>query len=208
MGEAGALHHHGEIAMFKAGYWLFSHLGLMVITASYIMGFRHAAEAPAANLWFNVTIYAAFIAFHIVMTMPAFKRFAYGNPGGTPVERRVYISVTIVTWLLVYWLHRPVGGFGFESPLWLQYIGLCALLLGQVSFYEYATFDTLASLLGMPGTQLAYSVGKETPLMTAGSYAQVRHPMYRAAVVMAAASLLMHPNAGQLLFAILVSGSF
>ena len=44
--------------------------------------------------------------------------------------------------------------------------------------------------------------------MTQGSYASVRHPMYRAAFYLAFSSLLVHPNAGQLLFAILTSAGF
>jgi methanethiol S-methyltransferase len=194
--------------MLKHVYWLFAHLGLMVVTASFLMGFRYASDAPLANLWFNLAVYAAFIAIHIVMTMPAFKRMVYGDAAGTPVERRIYIAVTVVTWVGLYWLHRPVGGFGWESPPWLEYIGVCAVLLAVVGFFEFATFDTLNSLLGVPGAPLAYSVGGETPLMTTGTYAQVRHPMYRAAFFLAFASLLIHPNASQLLFAALVAGSF
>lgn len=194
--------------MFKRAYWLFSHLGLMIVTAAFIMGFRYSPDAPLANLWFNLGLYLIFIAVHIVMTMPAVKRIVFGNPAGTATERRIYITTTIVTWLAVYGLHRPVGGFGTESPAWLQYIGICAVLLSVVAFFEYTTFETTASLLGVPGAPLAYSVGSESPLMTTGAYAQVRHPMYRAALCLSFASLLIHPNAAQLLFAVLVSGSF
>ena len=194
--------------MFKYAYWLFAHLGLMTFTASFIMGFRYAPDAPLANLWWNVALYAAFLAVHIVMTMPAFKQAVFGHPAGTPTERRFYITTSVVTWLLVYWLHWPIGGFGYLSPPWLQYIGLCAVLLAFVGFFEFANFELFASLLGMPGAPLAYSVGAETPLMTTGTYAQVRHPMYRAAFLMAFCSLLIHPNAGQLLFACLISASF
>jgi protein-S-isoprenylcysteine O-methyltransferase Ste14 len=42
----------------------------------------------------------------------------------------------------------------------------------------------------------------------AGIYAAVRHPMYRAALLYTFASLLIHPNAGQLLFTAMVSASF
>jgi protein-S-isoprenylcysteine O-methyltransferase Ste14 len=194
--------------MFKAAYWLFSHLGLMVVTAAFILGFRHAPDAPLDNLWFNLAIYAAFAAVHIVMTMPAFKKLVYGSAAGTSVERRIYITTTVVTWVALYWVHRPVGGFAYTSPDWLQFVGLCAVLLSVVSFYEYSTFENLASFVGVPGAPLAYSVGSETPLMTSGSYAQVRHPMYRAAFFICFASLLIHPNASQLLFACLVAASF
>jgi len=77
-----------------------------------------------------------------------------------------------------------------------------------VSFYEFSTFENLGMFLGVPGAELAFSAGAETPLMTAGGYSRVRHPMYRAALVMNFASLLIHPNASQLFFAVLVTASF
>jgi methanethiol S-methyltransferase len=194
--------------MFRRVYRLFGYLGLMALSASFIMGFRFAADAPLGNYLFNILLYAGFVAVHIVMTMPAFKRTIYGDPAGTLTERRVYVSISVVSWVLVYWLHRPVPGFGYESPAWLAYVGLCAVLLSIVGFFEFATFEGLGSLLGLPGTQLSHSVGSETPLMTEGPYGQVRHPMYRAAFYLAFCSLIVHPHAGQLLFAIMISASF
>lgn len=194
--------------MLNRVYWLFAYLGLMALSASFIMGFRSAADAPMSNYLFNILLYAGFVAVHIVMTMPAFKRAVYGDPAGTLTERRIYVSISVITWVVVYWLHRPVSGFGYEPPVWLAYVGLCAVLLSIVGFFEFATFEGLNSLLGMPGSQLSHSVGAETPLMTDGPYAQVRHPMYRAAFYLAFCSLIVHPNAGQLLFAIMVTASF
>jgi protein-S-isoprenylcysteine O-methyltransferase Ste14 len=196
------------LAMFKHAYWLIAYLGLMVLSASFIMGFRYAPDAPASNYVFNILLYAIFIAVHIMMTMPGFKRAVFGNPAGTPMERRVYVAISVVTWVLVYWLHRPVGGIGYESPAWLAYVGLCAVLLSIIGFFEFATFEGLGSLLGLPGSELSHSVGSETPLMTEGPYARVRHPMYRAAFFLTFCSLLIHPHAGQLLFAVMVSASF
>jgi len=180
----------------------------MALSASFIRGFRYAADAPLSNYAFNILLYAGFVAVHIVMTMPAFKRAIYGNPAGTPAERRIYVSTSVTTWVLVYWLHQPVPGFGYHSPAWLAYVGLCAMLLAIIAFFEFATFEGLASLLGMPGSELSHSVGSETPLMTDGPYAQVRHPMYRAAFYLAFCSLIVHPHAGQLLFALMVTASF
>ncbi|MFQ5659419.1 MAG: methyltransferase family protein [Gammaproteobacteria bacterium] len=194
--------------MFKRIYWLFSHLGVMALSASFIMGFRYAPEAPVRNLVVDVLIYLAFIVVHIVMTMPAFKQAVFGHPQGTLSERRIYVFISVVTWLAVYGWHLPVGGYGFTSPLWLQFIGYCAVLLSVFAFFEFATFEKLGSLLGMPGAELSHSVGSETPLMKEGPYAQVRHPMYRAALFLSFSSLLIHPHAGQLLFAVLVSASF
>ncbi len=194
--------------MFKRAYWLFSFLGLMTFSASFLMGFRHAPDAPVSNVLFNVALYVAFIGVHILMTMPAMKNALYRHPAGTPVERRIYITISVISWLLVYWLHKPVGGFAFTMPMWLQYIGYCAVLLAFMGFFEFATFAGLASLVALPGNELSHSVGSETPLMTEGPYAQVRHPMYRAAFFIAFCSLLIHPHAGQLLFAVMVSASF
>lgn len=194
--------------MFKRVYWVFAYLGLMTLSASFIMGFRYAADAPLSNYAFNILLYAGFIAVHIVMTMPALKRAIYGSPAGSPTERRVYISISVVTWILVYWLHKPVPGFGYESPTWLAYVGLCAVLLSLIGFFEFATFEGLGKLVGMPGSELSHSAGSESPLMTEGSYAHVRHPMYRAAFFLAFCSLIVHPNTGQLLFALMITASF
>jgi len=103
--------------MFRTFYWFFSHLGLMAVTASFIFGFRHDAQAPFENLYFNIVLYLVFILVHIVMTMPLFKRLVFGQPQGTPFERRIYITVTIVTWLAVYTLHKALPGFWSISYL-------------------------------------------------------------------------------------------
>jgi protein-S-isoprenylcysteine O-methyltransferase Ste14 len=63
-------------------------------------------------------------------------------------------------------------------------------------------------LLGMPGTMMTHSHGAETPLFTEGQYARVRHPMYRAAIMGGLFSLLIHPHAGQLLWGVLLGGTF
>ncbi|HEX3600404.1 MAG TPA: hypothetical protein VHU84_09700 [Lacipirellulaceae bacterium] len=194
--------------MFKQLYWLVALFGLMSVWASFILGFRYEPEAPVGNLVFDIVIYAAFIVIHIVMTMPAFKNAVYGARAGTPGERRIYIAVTIVTWILVYWLHRPIGGLGVSAPAWLHYVGLCAFLASIVGFFEFATFEGLGQLVGLPGAELSHSVGSETPLMMEGPYARVRHPMYRAAFFANACSLIMWPNAAQLVWAVMVSVSF
>jgi len=194
--------------MLRTFYWFFSHLGLMAVTTSFIFGFRYDAQATIENLYFNVVIYVFFILVHIVMTMPLFKRLVFGQPQGTPFERRIYITVTIVTWLAVYALHKPVPGFGFAMPFVIQLLGLCAVLLSFFAFFEFANFSVLGSLLGLPGTELSHTTGGETPLLTEGPYASVRHPMYRAFFFLAFSSLLIHPNTGQLLFAVMVSASF
>jgi protein-S-isoprenylcysteine O-methyltransferase Ste14 len=189
-------------------YTIFAFLGAMSFSAAFFMGFRHEPSAPAANILFNILLFAVFISVHIVMTMPAFKKAVFGRPEGTLFERQIYVTISIATWVGLYWLHEPVALFGFTSPAWLQFIGYCAMVLSIVAFFEFATFEAIGGLLGLPGTDLSHSVGVETPILTEGSYASVRHPMYRAALFITFSSLLVHPNAAQLLFAIMTSAGF
>jgi protein-S-isoprenylcysteine O-methyltransferase Ste14 len=193
--------------MFERLYRAFSYLGVVTFPAAFLMGFRHRPGAPLSNLVVDALAYAGFLLVHIAMTTPAFKRAVFGSPAGSPPERRIYVAISIVTWVGLYALHAPVGGFGYTSPPWLQFVGVCAVLLSVLAFFEFATFENLGQLLGVSGS-LTHTVGAETPLMTEGPYASVRHPMYRAAVFVAFSSLLIHPNAGQLLFALLTSASF
>ena len=75
--------------MFRSLYGLFAYLGVVAFPAAFIMGYRHEAEAPLANLAFNVLLYVLFIAIHIAMTLPAFKRAVFGRPEGTTSERQI-----------------------------------------------------------------------------------------------------------------------
>jgi protein-S-isoprenylcysteine O-methyltransferase Ste14 len=189
-------------------YTPFAFLGAMSFSAAFFMGFRHEAGAPAANILFNTALFAAFIVVHIAMTTPAFKKVVFGRPEGTLFERQIYVTISIVTWVGLYCFHEPIGLFGFTSPAWLQFIGYCAMVLSVVGFFEFANFEAIGGLLGKPGTDLSHSVGSETPIMREGSYASVRHPMYRAAVFITFSSLLVHPTAAQLFFAIMTSAGF
>ncbi len=199
--------------MFRAIYMAIAFLGLTTTGAAFIMGFLWDPSAPVENLWFNMGIYAAFITVHIIMTMPAFKKALYGKAEGSLGERRIYILVTVFSWLVVYYYHKPVPGPGLDLALWefgfwVQYLGVAAVLLAVVAFFEFADFAGLRGLIGMPGSEITHTVGGETPLQTEGPYASVRHPMYRAAVLMGLASLIIFPNAGQALFVAMIGGSF
>jgi protein-S-isoprenylcysteine O-methyltransferase Ste14 len=184
--------------MLRTLYIVFAYVGLLSVPTTFIAGWRHDPAAPAGNLLFNLVLYAVFIAIHFVMTTTWFKQAVFGRAEGSPRERRVYIVISIVTWVGMYVLHEPIPGPGWIAPAWLQFIGLCCVLLGVVAFFEFATMEGLGSLLGVPGADLSHA--SDAPLMTEGPYASVRHPMYRAASLYMLASLLIHPNVGQLLF--------
>ncbi len=194
--------------MLNRIYWFIACTGVMTVSASFIVGFRYEQNAPYINYLINTVLFLLFIAIHMLMTLPSFKRLVYGTAAGSPFERRIYITVSIITWVAVYFLHKPMPGFAYVSPVWVQFLGTCFLLLCVFAFFEYTNFEMINGFIGMPGTELSHATDKIAPLMKEGSYAMVRHPMYRAMTLLTFSSLLIHPNAAQLFFAIIVSFSF
>jgi len=189
-------------------YALVAYFGLMSIFGALLFGFRYAPGAPAANIWFNVAIYAAFMAPHLIMTRSGWKRLVTGNPAGTPRERQFYILLTLACWFAVIVLHRPTPGPELVVPSVVRFCGIVTFLMAFFLFFHGITMGMIDGLLGVPGAVQGYSHGTDTPLFTGGAYAQVRHPMYRAAVLAGLASLFIYPNAGQLLWVGLVGGTF
>jgi protein-S-isoprenylcysteine O-methyltransferase Ste14 len=197
-----------ESSPFKTAYRVFAYFGLFSIFGSLLYGFHYDDAAPAENFGYNLLLYAVFIAPHLVMTRSWFKQALWGNPAGSPAERRVYISVTIVFWLAVLILHESVPGLGIDPPHWLRFVGGVLFLWAFFMFFQGATTEIVDGLLGVHGAVSAYSHGPETPLFTEGGYARVRHPQYRAFLSASAASLLIHPNMGQLFWTLLLSATF
>lgn len=189
-------------------YSFMAFLGLMAVPASFVMGWRHDPAAPAANYLFNILAFVAWMSVHIIMLLPAFKKAVYGNASSTSRERRVYVAVSVITWILLYIFHKPMPGPAFEAAAWMQFLGISLVFLGFLMFFEGVSFDFLNAFMGTPGTELSHSSDASTPLMTEGSYARVRHPMYQGAVTYTSASLLIHPHSGQLLFALLIAMGF
>lgn len=189
-------------------YRWFAYMGLMVVSASMLLGFRHDPQAPASNYLFDLLIFVAYTAVHYGTMTPGWKRIVTGRPEGSLRERQAYITVAVVSWVLVYGVHRPLPGPALDLPAWLGYVGGCAFLLSLFAFVEGATFDSLKGLLGIPGAAQTHTATAQTPLLTQGSYASVRHPMYRAFFFMALSSLLMHPNAAQLAWAVVLTSAF
>lgn len=192
----------------SAAYRVFAHFGLFSIFGALLYGFSYDDAAPAGNFGYNLLLYAVFIAPHLVMTRALFKQALWGDPAGSPSERRVYITTTVILWLAVVTLHEPVPGLAFEPPHWMRFAGCVFFLWAFFMFFQGATTDMIDGLLGVSGSAGAYSHGPETSLFTDGGYAQVRHPQYRAFIAGAAASLLIHPHMGQLFWAILLAATF
>ncbi len=206
--EAAAPSTPGESSPFAAAYRVFGRFGLFSIFGALLYGFQYEDGAPAVNFAYNLLLYAIFVTPHLLMTRSWFNRALWGNPAGSPAERRVYITITVVMWLAVYVLHEPVPGLALEPSGWIAFAGCVLFLWAFFSFFEGITFDLIDGLLGVPGAAGAYSHGPETPLFTEGAYARVRHPQYRAFILASLASLLIHPHMGQLFWALMLGGTF
>lgn len=193
---------------FQVGYRVFAYFGLMSLIATLLWGFRFNGEASWLNYPVNILLYTAFLAPHLLLTRPEVKDSVWGNLAGTVRERQYYITITIVTWLLVFWLHRPVPGGHLDVPAAVRFVALIGFLWSMLLFFQGMTREAIDGLLGVPGTDVCYAHDEEVPLHTTGQYAEVRHPMYRAVVLMGVAGLIYHPNAGQLLWTAMLGITF
>ena len=197
-----------ESSLYRLGYRAFAYFGLFSIFGAMLYGFRYAAAASTGNYWFNLGLYAAFIGPHLIMTRSWFKRAVWGQPHSTPRERRFYITVTVVTWLALCWLQRPVPGPAFPVPEPIRFAGIVGFIICVLTFFQGISFGAIDGLLGVPGAAGAYSHGAETHLLTEGPYAQVRHPMYRSAILAGVCGLFLHPHLGQLFWTLLIGTTF
>jgi methanethiol S-methyltransferase len=197
-------------AAWRIAYRALGYFGLVSIFGSQLYGFRYDASASAANYAYDLGLYGLFIVPHLVMSRSWFKSACWGQPQGSPRERRVYILVSVVTWLAVWFAQRPLPGPAIALPFQgvVTFFGLLGFLLCVMLFFQGITFEMIDGLLGVAESQRSYSHGSETPLFTAGPYARVRHPMYRAAVLASLSSIVVHPNAAQVFWAALIPATF
>jgi len=198
----------GLDAAFRLCYKIFAYFGLFAVFGAMIYGFAYDGTATLRNYWVNLALYGAFIVPHLVMTRSWFKKAVWGHPFSTPQERRFYIAVTVITWLGLISLQRPLPGLALNLPEYLRFAGTIGFLVCVLAFFDGVSFAAIDGLLGIPGSVEAYSHGPETPLMTEGPYAQVRHPMYRSALLAGVCALLIHPNVGQLFWTLLLGSTF
>ena len=192
----------------SSAYRVFGYVGLFSIFAAVLYGFRHDPAAPWHNLVFAAALYGAWAAVHLAMTSDPFKRAVYGNRAGSATERRVYIVVTVTTWLLVLWYHPPLPGPALNVPGAVRFAATVGFLIAFFAFFEGLSFAAIDGLIAAPGTEMAYSHGVETKLFTEGRYAKVRHPMYQAVIQAGLCSLLIHANLGQLFWVSMIGATF
>jgi protein-S-isoprenylcysteine O-methyltransferase Ste14 len=115
---------------------------------------------------------------------------------------------TLKTWQALCALQRPLPGPAPVLPEAVQFAGTVGFILCVYMFFLGLSLERIDGLLGVPGSVGAYSHGAETPLFTEGQYAQVRHPMYRAAILGGICGLLAHPNPAQLFWTLLIGATF
>jgi protein-S-isoprenylcysteine O-methyltransferase Ste14 len=195
-------------SIYRFLYKVFAYFGLFSFFGAMLYGFSYSAEASAGGYWFNIGLYAAFIVPHLIMTRPWFKRALWGHPYSTSRDRRFYIAVTVITWLALFWLQKPVPGPALAVPEALRFAGLVGFIVCVLKFFQGISFDAVDGLLGVPGSAGAYSHGPETPLFTEGPYARVRHPMYQAAILAGVCGLFIHPQMGQVFWTFLIGATF
>lgn len=196
-----------QSTLFRRAYRGFAYFGLMTVNAALIYGFRYRPEASVFNYVVDVLLYTAFLAPHLMLTRSDVKESIWGKLRGTPAERQLYIGSTIVSWLLILWLQRPVPGGSLDLPEPIRFAAVVGFLWAMLLSFEGVTREVLDGMLGVPGAPVQYGHA-DVPLQTKGQYAQVRHPMYRAFMLMGLAALVVHPNAGQLLWTLLLGGTF
>jgi len=194
--------------IFARCYRLFGYFGLMTVLAALLYGFSYDQADPWWHYPFNIGLYLVFVVPHLVMTRSWLKQRAWGNPAGSLRERQVYIFVSVIMWGGLLWLHRGVPGPALSVVLPIRFAGYVGFLWSLLLFFEGATRASLDGLIGVPGTEMQYSHGHETPLYTEGPYAEVRHPMYRAIMLMGICALAVHPNAAQLFWTAMVGATF
>lgn len=193
--------------MVAAAYRSFGYLGVFSVLGSMLAGFAHDPEAPAIHYLYNVALYAAWVTPHLVMTRGWYKRAVWGDPGGGLAERRTYVVVAIATWFLVLCVYWPTPGPAYPLPREATLLGAIGFLYFAVKSFEGSSFEAIDGLLAVPGAQARFSHGPETPLLTEGAYGEVRHPMYRAALLAGLCSLMLHPNLSQAFWGALIGGT-
>lgn len=189
-------------------YRVFGYFGLFSIFGSLLYGFRYDPAAPWSNYLFDILLYLAWATPHLIMTRGWFKQAVYGSVTGSPTERRAYISITVITWLAVLWLQRPLPGGALAVAGPIRFAATVGFIVCVLAFFEGTTFARLDGLLAVPGSAMSFSHGAETPLLTEGQYGNVRHPMYRAAVLAGLCSMVIHSNLAQVLWCGMIATTF
>jgi len=180
----------------------------MSVFGALLLGFNQDQAGSWNTLFVTFGLYAAFIASHLVMTTPWWKKLIWKKPEGHPRERRTYVTTAFASWLLLLTFQRPIFEFALPVPSLLNFVGYCGFLLSFFRFFHGVTFEMIDALVAVPGASGSYRAEAGPVLYTEGPYAEVRHPMYGAVVQAALFSLLIHPELAQVFWGVLIAGTF
>jgi protein-S-isoprenylcysteine O-methyltransferase Ste14 len=133
-------------------YRALAYFGLASIFGALLWGFRHDSSAPRYHYAIDVLLYAAYILPHLVMTRAWFKGAVWNQPGGSPAERRVYITVASVLWIVIFAIHRPVSGFALALPTWAGW----APFMGILTFILFIPIEEAQLIAGRGDAYRAY----------------------------------------------------
>jgi protein-S-isoprenylcysteine O-methyltransferase Ste14 len=191
--------------------------GVFFVSFLYLVGFlgkfvvpKHIDSGepgpPAVALAVNVLLMALFGAQHSVMARRGFKAW-WTRYIPRPVERSVYVLLTAVCLILIYWLWQPMLGtvWSIENPtgrLAVQGLFLAGFGLVLVTTFLIDHFD----LFGLRQVYL-HARGQEytaKSFKNPGPYKLIRHPLYVGWFITFWATPDM--TVGHLLFAVGMSG--
>lgn len=192
---------------FKLGYPPIAYCGLLMLSANLISGFRFSPTASAWNYLVNLLLYGAYMGLHLVMTTEWFKDRYWKASHGTPAERRVYILGAAFGWLAIFLFHQPVPGFSVPMPEIVRFFALTGFLLCFLIEFGGGDRAVVEGMIALPGAKTSFSHGPTTPLLQEGAYSEIRHPMYRSTFLMCTTAFVMHSNAAQLFWSVLIVGT-
>ena len=191
------------LVFFGTFLYLVGFLGNLVVPKSIDSG----AEGPLLTaLLVDSLLLALFAVPHSVMARPAFKRW-WTRFVAEPIERSVYVLVSSLLVILLYWQWQPIGQevWNVEAPA--AVITLQGLFFAGFAVVLYATFliDHF-DLFGMRQVYLHLRGRPYThhPFDTPSMYRYVRHPLYVGWIMTFWFTPTM--TLGHLLFAALATG--
>lgn len=163
----------GGAVLFTAalGYFLYA----------YLVRFGHAAPpGPVlAPVTVDLALFSAFGLHHSLFARTVVKGWVR-RVLPRVLERSFYTWVASALLLATCWWWHPVPGVLYVLPAWAAWIGLAAQVTGIVLTFAGSRAIDVLELAGVRPVLLARHATPAThvPLMTAGVFGLVRHPLY------------------------------
>jgi len=187
-------------------------LGVFLYACGFVGNFlvpKTIDGAPTDPLWKALLINSALIGIfgiqHSVMARPGFKR-VWTRVIPEPIERSVYVLISNLLMILLFWQWRPMGGVIWNVENEVGRIALYTLFGIGWAIVPAATLMTNHfDLFGLRQAWLHFRGREYTPIRFGprGFYRYVRHPLYVGWLLAFWATPTM--TAAHLLFAVLTT---